>query len=162
MAVAVALVKAVGVLTVTGQFTANDTVIVGGITYKFVASPSSANDVDIGTDAETSLANLAAAINGTGTEGQEYAADTVQVAGMIATSNATTLTLTARFGGTWGNSVEFREGVDGGATFSITTAMASGAGDISGASGFIQSLLDLNFINSEVQAELKKLTEAAD
>lgn len=157
MARNVTLEKASGVLTVTGNFTANDTVLLGGVTYKFVASPSAANDVDLGADAETSLANLVKAINGTGTEGTEYAADTVQVSCVVATSTATTLTVTARFGGEWGNAIDFREGVDSGTKFSITTAMSNGTGDIV---AWLDGLMDLNQINAELETELFYLTGA--
>lgn len=163
MAIDVALVKAAGVLTATANFTANDTVIVGGVTYKFVASPASANDIDIGGTLTVSLTNLALALNGEGTPGATtYHEDTVPCAAASAVSTATTLTLTARFGGTWGNNIEFREGVDGGAAFSISTAMAAGAGNFAGAGGWVARLLALNPINSEVQRHLRSLTEAAD
>jgi hypothetical protein len=162
MATDVTLVKAAGVLTATANFSANDTVIIGNKTYKFVAAPSAAYDVDLGADLATSLDNLTAAVNGTGTAGTEYAAGTLPVDGMIATNTDTTMTLTARFGGTWGNSVEYREGTDGGNVYSISTAMASGSGDISGSSGYIKGIMDNSQINSDVFRDLARLTEASD
>ena len=163
MATYVALVKAAGTLTVTGNFSANDTVITNSEIYKFVASPAAAGDVDIGSDAEGSLDNLVLAMNGTGTPGATtYYTGTIPTYGCIATNTATVLTLTARFPGTWGNSVHFEEGTDGGSTFSITQVMASGAGDISGAAGFFPTFLAGNQINAEVLAGLKQFTEAAD
>jgi hypothetical protein len=52
--------------------TANDTVTVKGVTFKFVASPSAAGDIDIGGSVDVSRANLEAAINDTGTAGTTY------------------------------------------------------------------------------------------
>lgn len=52
--------------------TANDTVTIAGVVFKFVASPSAAGDVDIGSDAPTSIDNLVAAINGGAGAGTAY------------------------------------------------------------------------------------------
>lgn len=155
----IALEKASGVLTVTGNFSANDTVIVGGVTYKFETTTAAANDIDVGADAETSLANLAAAINGDGEgDGTDYHAGTSTVPAVVATSTATTLTITARMGGSDGNNVEFREGVDGGTTFSITTAMANGSGGA--LATWIDDVLDRNQVNAELQAAFLHLLNA--
>jgi hypothetical protein len=118
---------ATGTLTTTGNFTANDEVTIGSITYTFVASPSSAYDVDLGASAAISLSNLAAAINGTGTAGTEYAAGTLPNASVSAVATATTLVVTAKAGGTAGNSVVFTEDTDGGTTWSV-----SGSGTLAG------------------------------
>lgn len=53
--------------------TANDTVTIAGVAFKFVASPSAAGDIDIGSDDAESLANLVLAING-GAVGTAYVA----------------------------------------------------------------------------------------
>jgi len=47
--------------------TANDTVTINGVTFKFVASPSAAGDIDIGADADASAQNLVEAINAAAT-----------------------------------------------------------------------------------------------
>lgn len=52
--------------------TANDTVTIAGVTFKFVASPSAAGDIDIGSDAAGSLDNLVAAINAGSGAGTAY------------------------------------------------------------------------------------------
>lgn len=52
--------------------TANDTVTIAGVTFTFVASPTTAGHVDIGNDAATSRANLAAAVNGGAGAGTAY------------------------------------------------------------------------------------------
>lgn len=147
------MVKASGTLTATGNFTANDTVIVGAKTYKFEASPAAENDVDLGGDLEESLANLAAAINGDFAVGQAHA-DTEGSPGVVATSTATTLVLTASVAGEQGNLIEFSEGVDGGAAFSVV-GMAGGAGGDIGA--YLQAIIDHAQANSLVIAYLSAL-----
>lgn len=120
---------ATGVLTATGNFTANDTVTIGGQTYTFVAAPASAYDVDLGGDLATSLSNLASAVNADGTAGA-YGAGTVANPDVTATSTATTVTVTAvqDNAGTTGNSIVFTEGTDAGGVFSV-----SGSGTLEGA-----------------------------
>lgn len=61
-------------LDLATNVTANDTVTVNGVVFKFVASPSAAGDVDVGADAATSQANLIAAINGGAGAGTAYVA----------------------------------------------------------------------------------------
>lgn len=63
-----------GVLALATNPTADDTVTINGVVFKFVASPSAAGDIDIGADADTSRANLAAAINGGAGAGTAYVA----------------------------------------------------------------------------------------
>lgn len=122
---------ATGTLTTTDNFTANDEVTVGTVTYKFVASPSSAYDVDLGGSAAVSLANLEKAVNGTGTAGTEYAAGTLPNTKVTASAAAATITFTAKDdgtnSGTAGNSIVFTEDTDGGGTWSV-----SGAGTLTG------------------------------
>lgn len=88
------------VLSLATNVTANDTVTIEGVTFTFVASPSAAGHVDVGADADTSRANLAAAINAGAGAGTAYvelsAADraTLTAAGITATNNNTANTLT--------------------------------------------------------------------
>ena len=152
MANDVALVRAVGTLTATGNFTSNDTVVVGAKTYKFEASPGAENDVDLGADLEESLDFLARAINGTFAVGEAHA-DTEANDEFTATNTTTTLVVTARVAGVQGNALAFSEGVDGGTVFSVG-ALASGAGDME---AFLQSLVALNQLNSEVILELNQV-----
>lgn len=62
------------VLTIDTKATADDTVTVGGLVYKYVASPSVAGDVALGADAAASRANLAAAIAQSAGAGTTYIA----------------------------------------------------------------------------------------
>jgi len=87
----------------TGVLTSNetnptdgDTVKIGAITYRFKSTMAQAYDVKLHASlADTTLANLVKAINGTGTAGTEYFAGTVAhtlvTAGAV-TAHATTIT----------------------------------------------------------------------
>lgn len=68
-----------GQVWATGNPGAGNTVAVGGVTYTFRAAGTlaAANDVLIGTEQKLSMANLAAAINNTGTPGVDYYYSTV-------------------------------------------------------------------------------------
>lgn len=66
-----------GVLTFTGQPTAAQTVTIGARVYTFRATVPSANDVLIGANAQESLENLVAAINGAAGAGVKYGTGTV-------------------------------------------------------------------------------------
>lgn len=71
------------------------TVTVNDQKYRFMDTMTRANDVQIGVDADTSLANLVAAINLGGTPGTEYYAGTVAATGVNAAavgSHATVVT----------------------------------------------------------------------
>lgn len=57
------------VLSMATQPTADDTIVVNGVTFTFKAAPSAAGEVDLGADVDATRANLALAINGTGTPG---------------------------------------------------------------------------------------------
>ncbi len=60
------------VLGLATEPTANDTVVINGVTFTFVASPAVAGDVDLGGSADTSRANLTAAINAGAGAGTAY------------------------------------------------------------------------------------------
>lgn len=66
------LIRATADLTFAANPTADDTVVIGGRTYTFVAAPSSGDDIDIGSDAAESADNLMAAINGGVGAGSAY------------------------------------------------------------------------------------------
>lgn len=93
-------VKASAVLTSDNtEVTDGDTVKVNDITYRFKDTMAAKNDVKRhGTNADTTLANLVAAINLSGTKGVEYYAGTEAATGVVAgavTSHATTITADA-------------------------------------------------------------------
>lgn len=91
---------------------ATDSVTIGGSTYQFVANgtAAAAGDVSLGANQTAALANLAAAVNGTGVAGAStYIAPTVAQTKVYATVpgslQSTTLTFTADVNGTVGNAI---------------------------------------------------------
>lgn len=89
------------VLGLATEPTANDTVVINGVTFTFVASPTNPGDVDLGGSADATRANLAAAINGGAGAGSTYielsSANRIAISdtyGITATNNDTANTLT--------------------------------------------------------------------
>jgi len=120
--------------------TATKTVTVGATTYTFVAALSgAANEVLIGANANATLANLAAAVNGGVGAGVAYGAGTVANTSATATVGVNQVTFTAITSGTGGNAIastttDANLGFSGGATFTggagsagLTTAAAAQA-----------------------------------
>jgi flagellar hook protein FlgE len=103
------LAPATGTLTVPPPTlpTAGQTIDIGGTTYTFakaITAQSAADTVKIGADVQSTLANLAAAINASPTgAGTVYASGTGANAAVTATSTATTLNLQAITAGSGGN-----------------------------------------------------------
>lgn len=162
MAVTVALTAATATFTLTKNLTTNDSIKVGSRTYLVKQTPSTAYDITLGADQTATIANIVAAINTSGTAGTHYYTGTLGPGEITAVASSTTLiTFTSKLAGVAGNNFECREITDGGTAFTCGT-FSGGSGDISGTGGFIDSILTLNQVNSEVQMELKKLTYAAD
>lgn len=109
VAAGVSAVRAYGTLTSDlSNPSAGDTVTIGNRTFTFVSAfssePTVADEIMIGVDADTTLGNLKAGINGTGTAGIEYSEGTVahtQVTCGNVTAHA--VTITAKLYGTAGN-----------------------------------------------------------
>lgn len=82
--------------------TANDTVTINGVVFKFVASPSAAWDVDIWANAAASVDNIVAAINGAAGAGTDYIevspANRAKLSGITAVDNTTSIELTSKRG----------------------------------------------------------------
>lgn len=125
-----AVVYALGTLTAAGNAANTETVTVGGKVYTFQATLTDVDgNVQVGADAETSLANLYAAINlGTGA-GTAYAAATTANDHVVATSKtATTLVVKSKVPGKIGNLIASTET---GVSLSWGAAtLASGSGSI--------------------------------
>ena len=87
-----------GAATVTfaDAMTADEVVQVGTQTYTFVASPSQANDIDIGGSATATAANFAAAINQGAGGGTAYGTGTVAHPDVSAVAVGAAVTLTNR------------------------------------------------------------------
>lgn len=123
-----ALVPATSILTMTGNAANNETVTIGSTTYTFKdtfsVSPTP-NEVQVGADANESLANLTAAINNGPGEGTAYTMNTVKSPDVTATNAAPTtdqMTVTAITPGTAANSTSTTETLANGAWTGATLA----------------------------------------
>lgn len=115
-------VSASGTITFSGVSTANDTVLINGVTFTTVASGATGNQWNIGADATASAANLAIAINASATALVNQFVTAASVAGV--------LTITAANGGVQGNSITIAEGVDAGSVMTVSGArLTAGAAD---------------------------------
>lgn len=119
------------------------TVTIGSRVYRFKSTPAQAYDIQIGADADTSLANLIAGINASGTPGTEYFAGTLvntQVsAGEVA---AHAFTVTALVAGASQNTI---------ATTETSTHLSWGADTLAGGIGGVldQLTVDSGAMTSE-------------
>lgn len=136
-----ALIPASGIFTLTDNPSDTETVTLGSITYEFVTTLSSANDVLIGADLEETLDNLEAAINGGAGEGTTYGSGTTPNTAATAENGVPTvgqLTATAISPGTSGNSIASTETCADGSWGDTTL---DGGADLPGASTFgVESL----------------------
>jgi hypothetical protein len=140
--IAADFIFATGELTLTANPSNTETVTIGSITYTFVNSLSSANDVLIGADANESLENLAAAVNGAAGEGTTYGTGTTaNTDASAAFLGASQLRATAGAQGTAGNSVTTTETLANG---SWTGSTLSGGADIPAAQEFEFSPLPID------------------
>jgi hypothetical protein len=106
------LVNGYGSVFATGTLTSDgtnpsdgDTVTVGSITYTFRNTLAAANDVKIGASAAATVTSLAKAIDGNGVIGTDYNTGTLPSPEAWTAQTASPLTITARKGGTAGNSI---------------------------------------------------------
>jgi hypothetical protein len=128
--------RATATLTLTDVAVADEEVVLGAVTYVWKADPgASANEVKIGDDAAECLANLKAAVNLSGTAGEEYGTATevhpTVAAGKI---TATTLLFYAKTAGTGGNTLVSTETMTNGSfvdtTFEDTGSAATGVSPV--------------------------------
>lgn len=110
--------QASGTVTFSAAATANDTVLVNGVTLTAVASGATNNQWNVGTGATGSANGLAAAIN---------ASSTALVSGQVtAAAAAGVVTITAVAYGVTGNAITIAEGVDGGSVMTVSGARLTG------------------------------------
>lgn len=122
-----------GVVTLGANPTADDTVTIADKTYKFVSSPSDANDVKIGTNAAGTIANLTAAINGGEGAGTDYGTGTTANAYVSATAGSGKVDLEAKSAGSAGNAI----GLSASFTSSSNTVTAFSGGADAGSAAKI-------------------------
>lgn len=160
-----------GAFAFTSNVAANDTVVIGDITYTFVADPTdTAYAVDIGGDLDTSIGNLVAAINASGTANTEYGAGTAANPYVTAAADLANdeIDLTARFGGAWVNGLYLAAtspGANDIAVESVAFGLGANSGHNDGVGDIDQLASDiLTYMepNSEIAAYLRAFTVAAD
>jgi hypothetical protein len=121
-------VAADGELTFSGTGTDGDTVTIGTRVYTLRATPSQANEVDIGVDAATTAANLVAAINAGAGAGTLYGTGTAAHSLVWASAVGAVVTVTAKTPGTGGNSIATTESGTGTSFASATLLGGTGTG----------------------------------
>lgn len=141
--------KATGTLTVATNPSANDTIILGGVTLTFKTSVSVVTDVLIGATAAATAANIAATIN-TAVSGA-LTNISAAVAGAV-------VTLTAKTAGTGGNSFALSAGTAG---VKVTVSGATMTGG-TGGSGQRLDVAHANGIELRAVAKVLKLHPSAN
>lgn len=159
-----------GAFAFTSNVAADDTVVIGDITYTFKAAPSSAYEVDVGGDLDTSIGNLVAAINDSGTAGTTYGTGTVANPYVTAAADLANdeVDLTARAAGSWVNGLHLAATSPGAnsitpeaAAFGLgaNTGQVDGAGSVA---SFLSDIVTYMQPNSEIAAYVRAFTAAAD
>ncbi len=116
-------VQATGSVIFSGAATANDTVLLNGVTFTAVASGATGNQFNTGSTLTQSAANLAATIN---------ASVTALIAGYVTAviPVAGTVRVISAFYGISGNQTTIAKGVDGGGVMTVSGArLTTGADD---------------------------------
>lgn len=109
---------ATGTVTFSNVATANDTVLINGVTFTAVASGATGNQWNVGTGASGSALGLATTV---------AASSTALITGVVtASASSGVTTVTASNSGFQGNSVTIAEGVDGGSVISVSGARLTG------------------------------------
>jgi flagellin len=125
-------------------------VVLGTQTYTFAAAAGAANTVTIGATTADTLANLAAAVNGSAGAGVAYGSGTVANVDVSALAGPSTVTFTARVAGVGGNAVV---STTDDATFGFSNAgvLTGGAGS-AGLTTAAAAQAALTTINSAIQS----------
>lgn len=127
-------VLASGTATFSNACTANDTILINGVTFTAKASGAAANEFNVGANAYASASNFAAAVNASVSS---LVSGYVTAAAVSGAPNSVT-TITSAFYGLSGNQATIAEGVDSGSVISISGARLTGGTADAGA-------LTLNF-----------------
>ncbi len=162
MANTVTLTRGYGTMTSTKNLTDGDAIKVGNRQYILTTTLATTNDVKLGTTEALTLANIILAANGNGTAGTNYYTGTTTPADIYAELASThVIRFYGAFPGAWVNNCIMSEVTDGGTAFTVGT-FQTGAGAIATTGGWIESEIANTQVNSEVLADLKNLTQAAD
>ena len=146
-------------LTASGNLQNTETVVVGGKTYTFQDTlTDSDGNVKVGATAAASLDNLYAAINLGSGAGTAYAASMTINTEVYATAETdTTVVVKAYTPGSVGNLIASTETAANAAWGAAT--LANGAGHVT---GWVENVLSLSQVNSDLQRLLYELTPKAD
>lgn len=107
-----------GSVAFSNTSSANDTVLVNGVTFTAVASGATGNQWNIGASATASAANLSTTIN---------ASTTAMVTGIVTSSASVgTLTFSSIDFGIFGNTTTIAKGVDAGSVMTVSGARLTG------------------------------------
>lgn len=114
-----ASVAASGTIALSGVSTANDTILINGVTLTCVASGATNNQWNVSGTAALQATEIARAIN---------ASSTSLVSGqVVATKTSTsTVTITAVLKGITGNTITIAKGTDGGSVMTVSGARLTG------------------------------------
>jgi len=129
-------VEAIGVLTLTGNAVADETVTIGTTVYTWKATPSAAYQVKMGATASDSIDNLIAAINADAGAGILYGTGTAahpDVSAQVGTGD--TMNVSALVIGSAGNSIATTETMTAGSFGSATLTDGVDASSKVGADG---------------------------
>ncbi len=151
--VSVATPTTTGGLDLNGQAQSGDTVTVGQQRYQFetTINNGTANQVLLGNTEAESLANLAAAVNGSSGAGTAYSSSTATNASATASASQTAITFTAITAGTGGNSIVATSG-----TPADNVMSSSGTAGYFGGGNANNDLLT----SSDAQAALTQINDA--
>lgn len=127
------LVDATGALTVssTGPID-GETIQIGDQIYTFRATPTDPYDIDISATPGTQASNIAAAINAGAGAGTVYGTGTIAHPDVEASVSSSIVTITAKVGGTAGNSISLAEAATNVAKSAATLTGGTGVSYIEG------------------------------
>ena len=148
-----------GVFTAATNATSTQVVVIGAVTYRIMTTPVAANDVQLGVDAATTLANLIATINGTGGIGAAGGANvaftgTVSPAATVR-AQAQTATQVTNKAVTFYSLVK---GATGNLTTTTTVTSATWTAATMAATGITIDLTKLNLDKTTYTARITRIT----
>lgn len=155
------LVRASATLSFGADPVATDAVTIGDRTYTYVATPTAADEVAVGTDRDESISNLEAAINGGAGEGTAYGTGTAENEFVSASADLANddLVITAKLPGTFGNGITVSTSETDILFDDTAVTLESGVGDLE---AIIDEAIDVLQLNAEAISFLRHLTAASD
>lgn len=155
------LVRATGVIDFNADPVATDTVTIGDQTYTYIATPSSPNDIDVGSDRDESISNLVAAINGGAGEGTAYGTGTVENPFVTATADLANdeIDLVAKVPGTFGNGIALATSEVDIVILGSEVVLIDGTGDLGDE---LDAIVSVEQLNAAVLQRIGDLSPAAD